>query len=214
MSIVLDHLGDYLEGLWVTVQLTALSFAIAFVIGLVVATFRVSPVPPLRVAGAVWVETLRNTPLAVLMYLFFFGLTKAGIFFSLFTSAVIVLSCYTSTFVAESVRAGINTVARGQAEAARALGLTFGQSLVRVVLPQALRSVVAPLGSVLIALIKNSSVASIIAVADLTAVAEGLNTTFDQPIPIFLGAALGYVVLAIPCGLAVGALERRVAIRR
>ena len=214
MNIVLDHLGDYLDGVWVTVQLTLLSFAIAFVIGVVVATFRVSPVPPLRLAGAVWVETLRNTPLAVLMFLFFFGLTKAGINYSSFTSAIIVLSTYTSTFVAETVRAGINTVARGQAEAARALGLTFGQSLGGVVLPQALRSVVAPLSSVFIALIKNSAIASIIAVADLTAVVEGLNTTFDQPIPIFLGAAIAYVALAVPAGLALGALERRVAIRR
>lgn len=214
MNIVLDHLGDYLDGIWVTVELTVLSFTIAFLIGVVVATFRVSPVPPLRLAGAVWVETLRNTPLAVLMFLFFFGLTKAGINYSGFTSAIIVLSCYTSTFVAETVRAGINTVARGQAEAARALGLTFGQSVGGVVMPQALRSVVAPLGSVFIALIKNSAIASIIAVADLTAVAEGLNNTFDQPIPIFVGAAIAYVGLAVPAGLAVGALERKVAIHR
>ena len=214
MNIVRDHLGDYVDGVWVTVELTVLSFTIAFLIGVVIATFRVSPVPPLRMAGAVWVETLRNTPLAVLMFLFFFGLTKAGINYSGFTSAIIVLSAYTSTFVAETVRAGINTVARGQAEAARSLGLTFGQSVGLVVMPQALRGVVAPLGSVFIALIKNSSIASIIAVADLTAVAEGLNNTFDQPIPIFVGAAIAYVGLAVPAGLAVGVLERKVAIRR
>jgi glutamate transport system permease protein len=214
MKIVLDHLGDYAGGAWVTVQLTLLSFAIAFVIGVVVATFRVAPIPPLRLAGAVWVETLRNTPLAVLIYLFFFGLTKAGINYSGFTSAIIVLSTYTSTFVAETVRSGINTVARGQAEAARAIGLTFRQLLGLVVLPQALRSVVAPLSSVFIALIKNSAIASIIAVEDLTGVTDGLITRFEQPIPIFLGAVIVYVALAVPAGLVLGVLERRVAVRR
>ncbi len=201
--------------MWTTAELTVLSFALAFVIGVLVAACRVSPVPPLRLGGAVWVESLRNTPLAVLFILFFLGLPKAGVKFpTLFVEAVVVLSLYTSTFVAETVRSGINSVARGQAEAARALGLTFPQVLVIVVLPQALRTVVAPLSSVLIALIKNSGVASIIAVADLTGVADRLTNSTSQPVPVFLGAAVAYVVLALPTGWASGVLERRVAIKR
>lgn len=125
-----------------------------------------------------------------------------------------VLSIYTSTFVAETVRSGINAVARGQAEAARALGLTFSQTLRIVVLPQALRTVVAPLGSVLIALIKNSGIAVVIGVMDLTGAADRLNNTTEQPIPVFLGAALAYVLIALPTGWAAGALERKVAIKR
>ena len=215
MSVVLDNLDLYLEGMRTTASLTFLSFAIALVIGTIIAAFRVSPIPPLRAAGATLVELIRNTPLAVLMVLFFFGLPKAGVqFSSFFVSAVIVLSIYTSTFVAETVRSGINTVALGQAEAARALGFTFPQVLFLVVVPQALRTVAAPLGSVFIALIKNSAIASIIAVIDLTYVADQVATKTARPIPAFLGAAVGYLVLALPSGWVVAVIERRAAFKR
>ena len=214
MSVVLDNLDLYLEGIRTTVSLTLLSFAAAMAIGIVVAAFRVSPVPPLRVAGATWVEVLRNTPLAVQFVIFYFGFTKLGIQYAAFTSAVIVLSGYTSAFVAETVRAGINSVAKGQGEASRALGLTFPQTMLTIVLPQALRTVVGPLGSVFIALTKNSSLASIISVLELTEVADRLNNDTARPVAVFLGAALAYLVLTYPSGLAVGWLERRVAVKR
>jgi glutamate transport system permease protein len=197
-----------------TVSLTLLSFVAAVVVGTVVAAFRVSPIPPLRWAGAAYVELVRNTPLAVQFVIFFFGFTKVGIRYSAFTSAVIVLSVYTSAFIAETVRSGINAVSGGQAEAARALGLTFPQVLVIVVLPQAFRTVVAPLGNLFIALTKNSSVASVISVLELTEVADRLNTATARPIPVFLGAAAAYVALTLPSGWAIGAIERRVAIKR
>jgi len=214
MSVVFDNLDLYLRGARTTIELTALSFVVAFVLGVVIAGFRVSPIPPLRVAGAFWVETFRNTPVVVLISLFFFGLTKVGLLYTPFVTALIVLSIYTSSFVAETVRAGINAVSRGQAEAARALGLTFAQTLRIVVLPQALRTVVAPLGSVLIALIKNSGIATVIGVMELTGAADRLNNTTEQPIPVFLGAAVAYVLIALPTGWGVGVLERRVAIKR
>lgn len=214
MNVVLDNLGTYAEGMRTTVSLTLLSFAAAMVIGTVVAAFRVSPVPPLRWAGAAYVELVRNTPLAVLFVLFFFGLTKVGIQYGAFTSAIVVLGGYTSAFVAETVRSGVNAVATGQAEAARALGLTFPQVLRIVVLPQAFRTVVAPLGNLFIALTKNSSVASVISVLEITEVADRLNTATARPIPVFLGAAAAYLVLTLPSGWAVGAIERRVAIKR
>ncbi|MGI8776942.1 MAG: amino acid ABC transporter permease [Acidimicrobiales bacterium] len=214
MHIVLDNLGGYLDAMVITVELTLLSFTVAFVVGVLMAAFRVSPVPPLRAVATLWVETLRNTPVIVLMYLFFFGLTKVGVSYSPFVSAVIVLSAYTSTFVAETVRSGINSVARGQAEAGRALGLTFPQLLGLVVLPQALRTVVAPLGSIFIALIKNSAIAGAFTVLDIFGFAQKLLTATAQPIPTLVGAAIAYLVLALPAGWAVGLLERRLAIRR
>lgn len=186
----------------------------AFVVGVIVAAFRVSPVPPLRAAGAVWVELVRNTPLSVLFVLFVFGLTKVGVLYSFFTSAVIVLSAYTSTFIAETVRSGINSVSKGQGEAARAVGLTFPQTMRVVVLPQALRTVVGPLGNLFIALIKNTSIASVIAVVELTKVADNLNTETARPIPAFLGAGAAYLMLTLPAGFAVGFIERRVAFKR
>jgi glutamate transport system permease protein len=162
----------------------------------------------------VWVEVIRNTPLAVQFVIFFFGFTKLGIQYPAFTSAVIVLGAYTSAFVAETLRSGVNSVPAGQAEAGRAIGLGFGQLLSVVVLPQAFRTVAAPLGSVFIALIKNSSLASLISVMELTEVADRLNTATAQPIAVFLGAACGYLILTLPSGWAVGILERKVAIRR
>ena len=197
-----------------TVSLTLLSYAMALVIGTVVAAFRVSPVPPLRWVGAAYTEVFRNTPLAVLFVLFYFGLTKVGVRYAAFTSAIVVLSVYTSAFVAETVRSGINTVARGQAEAARSLGLTFPQVLAIVVLPQAFRTVVAPLGNLFIALTKNTSIASVISVLEITEVADRLNTTTARPVAVFLGAAAAYLVLTLPSGFLIGAIERRVAIKR
>jgi len=197
-----------------TVALTLLSFAAALAIGTMVAAFRVSPVPPLRWAGTAWVEVLRNTPLSVLMLLFFFGFTKFGVQYAAFTSAIIVLSAYTSAFVAETVRAGINAVAQGQGEAARAIGLTFAQSLRQVVLPQALRTVAGPLGGLFIALIKNSSLASLLSVIDLTEVTDRLNTETARPIPVFVGAVAAYLLLTIPSGALIAVIERRAAIKR
>lgn len=197
-----------------TVVLTTVSFAIALAVGTVVAAWRVGPVPPLRWAGGAYVETVRNTPLTVLMLLAYFGLPKVGLVWSGFTTAVLVLALYTGTFVAETVRSGINAVGAGQVEAARAIGLTFPESLRHVILPQALRTVVAPLGSLLIALTKNSSLASLITVVELTEVADRLNNATARPVPIFLGAATAYVLLTLPMGWAVGWLERRTRVRR
>lgn len=214
MDVVFDNFDRYWEGFQTTVSLTLWSFTLAFAIGIVVASFRVSPIPPLRWVGTFYVETVRNTPLPVLFLLFFFGLPKAGVIYSPFTSGVIVLGAYTGAFVGETVRSGINAVGVGQVEAARSLGLTFPQVLGIVVLPQALRTVVAPLGSVFIAATKNSSVAGTIAVADLTFVANRINTDTAQPVAAFLGAALAYLILTYPTGLLVGVLERRTAIHR
>ena len=214
MGVVLDNLDQFLDGMRDTVVLTLVSFAFAAVIGVVVAGFRVSPVPPLRAAGAFYVNIVRNTPLAVLFILFFFGLTKVGMTYPPFTTGIIVLSVYTASFVAETVRAGINSVARGQGEAARSLGMTFPQLLAVIVLPQAVRTVVQPLGSIFIALIKNSALVTIISVANLGKTADALATETAQYVPIYLGTAVAYLLLTLPAGQAVGWLERKVAIRR
>lgn len=214
MDVILDHFSQYVSGAWTTVQLTVLAWLLAVVIGLTVAACRVSPVSPLRWAGATYVELVRNCPLTVLFVLFFFGLPEIGLVYPRFASAVVVLGVYTGAFVAEVLRAGMNTVGTGQAEAARALGLPFRQVMGSVVLPQAVRSVVAPLGSVFIALIKNSSIAYTISVVELTGTAQQVAVETAEFFPAFIGAAIGYLVLSIPCGFAIVAIERRVAIKR
>jgi glutamate transport system permease protein len=112
------------------------------------------------------------------------------------------------------VRSGINSVSRGQVEAARALGLTFPQVLRLVVMPQALRTVVGPLGGIFIALLKNSGVSVAIAVPELTSAANAVGTDTARFIPAYLGAAIAYLMLTVPSGFATGWLERKVAIKR
>ena len=214
MSVVFDNLDVFLEGMRRTLELSVLSFILAFVLGIVVAGLRVSPVPPLRWASATYVELVRNTPLLVLMFVVVFAFPSIGFTYSYFASAVIVLTAYTATFVGETVRSGINAVSTGQAEAARAIGLTFPQSLRLVVMPQALRTVVGPLGGIFIALLKNSGVAVAINVPELTSAANEVGTETAQFIPAFLGAAAAYLMLTIPSGFATNWLERRVAIKR
>ena len=214
MDLILDNLDLFRDGLWTTIQLTALSFASAFVIGLLIAGFRVSPIPPLRAAGAVYVETVRNTPLLVLLILAFFGLPKLGFTWSPFVTAVVVISAYTGAFVGEAIRAGINTVPAGQVEAARSLGLTFTQVLGHVVLPQALRAVVQPIGSLFSALVRNTSLAYAISVVELTGTADRLGNETARYLPAFVGAFIGYLILTIPAGVLIGVIERRVAVRR
>jgi glutamate transport system permease protein len=214
LDVVLDNLDRYWEGFHTTVSLTLWSFALAAIIGVLVASFRVSPIAPLRWVGTLCVGTIRNTPLPVLFVLFFFGLPKAGVIYSPYVSAVIVLGGYTGMFVAETLRSGVNAVGVGQVEAARSLGFTFPQVLGIVVLPQAVRTVVAPLGSIFIALTKNSSIAYTISVLELTGTADRISTDTAQPIAAFLGAAVGYLILTYPSGLVVGVLERRTAIHR
>ncbi len=214
MDVVLDNLDVFLAGMRRTVELSVLSFVLAFVLGVVLAGFRVSPVPPLRWAGATYVELVRNTPLLVLMFVMVFGFPSIGFTYSFYASAIIVLSAYTATFVSETVRSGINAVAKGQVEAARALGLTFPAVLRMVVLPQALRTVVAPLGGIFIALLKNSSLAVVIGVGELTGAAERVGTDTARFIPAYLGAATAYLLLTVPSGFATGWLDRKMAIKR
>jgi len=214
VNVVFDNLDIFLEGMRRTVELSVLSFVIAFAVGIVAAGLRVSPVPPLRWASASYIELVRNTPLLVLMFIVVFAFPSIGFTWSYFTSAIVALSAYTGTFVGETVRSGINSVSKGQVEAARALGLTFPQVLRLVVMPQALRTVVGPLGGIFIALLKNSGVAVAINVPELTSAANEIGTETAQVIPAFLGAAAAYLLLTIPSGFATNWLEHRVAIKR
>jgi glutamate transport system permease protein len=214
MSVLVHNLGAFGTGFRLTLALTLASFAGALAIGIVVASMRVSPVAPLRAAGTLYVETVRNIPLLVLMFLFFFGFPKIGIQYPPFPSAVIVLAAYTGSFVAEAIRSGVNTVAQGQAEAARAIGLTFAQSMRLVVLPQALRAVVAPIGNIFVALIKNTSLALTISVMELGFQYDRLLTTTAQAVPVSVGIVVCYLALALSAGWLFSVLEHRVAMKR
>lgn len=210
----IDNSDLFIEGALVTLRLTLLSFVLAMVIGVVVASFRVSPIPPLVRFATVYVSIFRNIPLIVIFFLFFFGLTKVGLQFSPFVSAVIVMGTYTGAYMAEVVRSGINSVSEGQAEAGRAIGLSFTQLLALVVVPQALRTVVAPIGNLFVANAKNTSIALTIGVVELTSVSRNLISNTAQTWAALLGAAALYTVFLLGSGYVFGVIERRYAIHR
>jgi glutamate transport system permease protein len=215
VDAVLDNLDTYREGFVTTLELSVLSSVLALLLGTLLAAMRVSPVPTLRAAGATYVELVRNTPLTVVFFFVVFVLPQLDILLPYFAFAVIALTVYHAAFFCEAVRSGINAVGVGQAEAARSIGLTFGQSLRLVVLPQAFRTVIPPLINVVIALIKNSSIAAAFGVVELTATGTRLaNANGDAVIAVLVGVAVCYLVLTLPSGWLAGRLERRVAVAR
>jgi glutamate transport system permease protein len=199
-----------------TLSLAVVSGLCALVLGTVLAGLRVSPVPPLRALATFYVEVFRNTPLTVVFFFLVFGIVQIDLQFpSRFIAAVAALSLYTAAFVCEALRSGINAVPPGQAEAARALGLDFGQTLRSVVLPQAFRTVVPPLGNVWIALAKNTSIAAGFAVTDLTAALQRLsNANADRLLLVFVAIVLGYLAITLPSAWVIRVVEKRVAIIR
>jgi len=216
VGVIVEQFPLYVRGFWGTVQICVFAGIGSLLVGTVLAAFRVSPVPPLRAVGTAWVTVFRNTPLAVVLFAFAFGLPEIGINGQYFWFGVAGLTAYTSAFVCEAVRSGINSVSAGQAEAARAVGLTFAQSLSLIVLPQALRTVVPPLGSVMIAMIKNSAIAGAFGIGgDLFAVGVQLTSAQGYAAAgVLAGVLLGYLVLTIPAGILLGVLERKVAVAR
>ena len=216
MEIIPDNLPAYLAGFRTTLLLTLVSGFIALVVGLLLAGMRVSPIAPLRGLATVYVEVLRNTPLTLVFFFMAFVAPQFGVIAPLgFWTAVICLSAYTAAFVCEAVRSGINSVGMGQSEAARAIGLTFGQTLGLVVLPQAVRSVIPPLINVFIALTKNTSVAAGFAVVELTG--GGRRIALANPadtVWALVGVAIFYLLITIPAGLLAGGIERKVAFAR
>ena len=211
MNAVIDNLDVFVEGFTSTVLLTLLAAVGALVLGTLIAAMRVSPVPPLRWVGTAYVQLVRNTPLTVVFFLVVFGLPEVDIIVPFFRFAVIALSLYTAAFVAEAVRSGINSVAAGQAEASRSVGMTFGQTLRLVVLPQAFANIIPPLASVFIALLKNTSIAYAFGVFEGTqAMNRLINDYGASVIWIILSAALTYLVLALLSALLFSLLERTV----
>jgi glutamate transport system permease protein len=214
MQALIDNLDPLLRALGTTVMITLVAGVAALVLGILVTIARVSPVPVLRGAAFVYVQFFVNVPLLALLLLAVFALPDAGLIMPLTTTAVVVLAVYEAAYVAEAVRSGVNTIPPGQLEAARALGLRLQQILRLVVVPQALRAVVQPLGNVMIALVMNSALAATVGVVELTSAVNKVNLVEAQPIPIFAGAGLVYMAIALAIGLAAGRIEKKVAISR
>jgi glutamate transport system permease protein len=215
VNVLIDNLPLLLRGFRTTLALSAVAALIAVVLGVLLAAIRVSPVPTLRWAGALYVNVIRNTPLTLVYAFMAFGVPRLDFQVGPFRAAAIALGLYTAAFICEAVRSGVNAVPVGQAEAARSIGLTFTGTLRHVVLAQAIRSVIPPLGSILIALVKNSAIAEFFAVPEATKVFDDLVRDNPQDLYwLFAGVALGYVILVLAISGVFRILESRLVVLR
>jgi glutamate transport system permease protein len=205
MNVLTDNFSLFGKGLWGTVQLTLLAGALSLVVGVLIAGFRVSPVRALRAFGTAWVTVLRNTPLTLLFFAVLLGLPRFGIVLPFRVFSILALGAYTSAFICEAVRAGINTVPQGQGEAARSLGMTFTQTLSLVVLP---------IGSTLIALAKNSAIAGSFSVTELLGTYKPLNELGYSIVWTFVWIAVGYLIVTLTISAVFNLLERKLGVAR
>lgn len=218
---------DLWSAFWMTIKLTVLGAIGSLVIGTIIAVFRLSPVRMLRALGTSYVNTFRNIPLTLLVFACSLvlwqtlGITLADgdsqDFFTVnnFRLALIALSVYHGSFVCESIRSGVNTIPIGQAEAARSIGLTFGQTLTQIILPQAFRGAITPLGNTLIALTKNTTVVMTIGVAEVSFQLARINEFRSDLLNLaFLVMAIFFVILTVPVGVGTGVLAKRLAVKR
>jgi glutamate transport system permease protein len=226
VEVFTEYRDEIFAAFWITIKLTVYSAVGALVLGTVLAAMRLSPVPVLNWIGTTYVNVVRNTPLTLVLLFCSFGLAQTlgislvdpqsptSIVDSNFRLAVLGLTLYTASFVCEAVRSGVNTVPLGQAEAARSLGFTFSQNLRMILLPQAFRAVIIPLGSVLIALTKNTTIASAIGVAEAALLMKEMIENTAAVVTVSAIFAVGFVILTLPLGLLFGWLGKRLAVAR
>jgi His/Glu/Gln/Arg/opine family amino acid ABC transporter permease subunit len=216
ISFIRDHFDAFASGFWVTVRLVGVSFAIAMAVGTLIAALRVAPSRWLNRLGALYVETFRNLPLLVLLFISFAGLRRAGVDINAWVAGTGSLGLYTGAYVAEALRSGVFSVGKGQIEASLSLGMSYRKTLRHIVLPQAFRTVISPLGSLIIAMIKNSAIigVSLLALPDLLKQARIVSSQTFLTDESFFWAAVGYLLLTGAATLLIRGLERRYAIRR
>ncbi|MGN6017691.1 glutamate ABC transporter permease GluC [Corynebacterium striatum] len=228
MSSMWSQLGPELwPAFWLTIKLTLWSALGSMILGTILTAMRVSPVGILRFLATAYITIVRNTPLTLVVLFCSFGLYQTlGVTLASRESAAFLIDnnvrlaivgfiLYTSAFVAESLRSGINTVDFGQAEAARSLGLSFTQTFSTIVFPQAVRAAIVPLGNTLIALTKNTTIASVIGVAEASLLMKStIEFHASQLFVIFLIFAAGFIILTLPMGLGLGKLSEKLAVKK
>ncbi|GAA0614875.1 amino acid ABC transporter permease [Kribbella sandramycini] len=213
LSVLTDNWDLFRDGFWLTIRLFLVSAVLSLVLGTILGAFRVSPVPALRAVGTGYVNTLRNTPLTLVFAFLFFGAAKMQLALpSPFWTGVGALTIYTSAFVCEVVRSGINTISPGQSEAARAVGMTFIQVLTLIVLPQAFRAIVPPLSSVFIALLKNTTIAAGFSLAEAGAIPAAMSERGENQLITLVWITIGFLILIVPLIFLQRWAERRTAV--
>ena len=215
VELLTENYGALASGFWVTCRLVVGSFILAALVGTLVAALRIAPSKWLQRLGGLYVETFRNVPLLVLLVISYAGLRRSGVAIDTWTAGIGALGLYTAAYFAEVLRSGVFAVSRGQIEASLSLGFDYAQTLRRIVLPQALRTVISPVGSITIAMIKNSAiVGAALALNDLLKEARILNSQTFETEAAFFWAVVGYLLLTVAATIAIRVLEQRYAIRR
>lgn len=210
-SILTDNLDMYLDGFKVTLLVSFIALIGSFVLGTVLAVFRIAPIKLLNWIGTVYVEFVRNIPLLIIAFFLFVGLPSIGIRLDGMIAGTIALIVYTSAFIAEAIRAGIMSVPKGQMEAARSSGLTYIQTMRYVILPQAIKIVIPPLGNQFINLVKNSSILSVLAVSELMYQADLISLRTFVVFDVYIFVAVFYLIITLPLSYGVNAFEKRLA---
>lgn len=202
------------DGFTTTVKLFLIAGVCSLALGTLLGAMRISPVPTLRAFGASYVNIVRNTPLTLVFAFLVFAVPKLSVNIDYFPSACIALTVYTAAFVCEVVRSGVNTVPAGQGEAARAVGMTFPQVLGLIVLPQALRSMVPPLMSVMIAMLKNTTIAAGFSVLEAGAIPAYMSERGEPQFAVLIWITIGFLILILPLVALQRFLERKWAVAR
>ncbi|MFZ7754043.1 amino acid ABC transporter permease [Bacillus velezensis] len=208
-SILTENFDMYMDGFLHTLLASFIALAGSFALGVLIAVMRITAFKPLQWIGTAYVEFIRNIPLLLITFVFYFGLPNAGLRLDGFQAGTIALTIYTSAFIAEAIRAGIQTVPKGQMEAARSSGFTYSQAMRYIILPQAVKIVIPPLGNQFLNLVKNSSILGVVAGLDLMYQADLVSSSTLVVFDVYIFVSLFYLILTIPLSIGVHYLERR-----
>ncbi|ATO49315.1 amino acid ABC transporter permease [Brevibacillus laterosporus] len=210
-SILIEHSDLFIEGFGNTIKASLLALVGSLLLGTLIAVFCIAPIRPLNWVGEAYVEFIRNIPLLLVVFLFFVGLPALGIVLKPFLAGTLGLTVYTAAFIAETIRAGIMAIPKGQSEAARSSGLTYVQTMRYIILPQAFKVVIPPMGNQFINLVKNSSILGVIAGLDLMYFGDLISAETFVTFDVYIFVAIFYLMITLPLSFLVGYLERRLA---
>jgi His/Glu/Gln/Arg/opine family amino acid ABC transporter permease subunit len=215
-EVLTEHFPEFSSGFWFTTRLVVGAFLVAMTVGTLVAALRIAPSRWLNRLGGIYVEAFRNVPLLVLLFIAFSGFPRAGVSVGQWAAGIGCLGLYTAAYIAEALRSGVFAVSKGQIEAALSLGLTYPRTMRLIILPQAFRTVIPTIGSLVLAMIKNSAIVggSLVALGDILHETRRIASDTGQFNEAFFWGAVGYLILTLITTLAFRYLERRFAIRR
>ncbi|OME97861.1 amino acid ABC transporter permease [Paenibacillus amylolyticus] len=213
-SFLLEHWQDYARSAWVTLELSFFGVLFGTLLGVIMALMRISRIWPIKFVASAYIELIRGTPMLVQILIIHYGLTVVGVNLPAFMSGVVALTMNSSAYMAEVFRAGIQAIDKGQTEASRSLGMTNGMTLRYIILPQAFRNMLPAIGNEFIIIIKDSSLVSMIGIAEIIYTARTIQGVTFQPLAPLLIAAGLYFIITFTLANLLSWLERRLSTSR